>query len=479
MSEERRVSRRKYVAYAGAGVVIVAAAAAGGYYAARRPAPPTPAPTTPVQTVTQIKTVTSPLTEARITTLTIWDQMGYTGMSAGGKAMDIFVDQFSKENPNIRIKRSYFEPVSMREIIDVAIAAGGEPDLFYTWPAAAVLNRYAKAGALYDMTEDAKRLGWYDVIPDMLIKRNSYKGHLYGYPHERDYCGFFYNKDIFDKLDVTVPRTWDELLSICDKAKGAGYIPIVFANKPMWPATNFLSEFFAAVAGMKREEELFFGDAKWTDSDFVEAATLFIDLVKRGYIQKGFSAMDVGEQLALFFDGKAAISGGGGAGTWMLESYASEHGKKFQFGYFYMPEIKKEIGVSTMTGEGSQWEISARSPPEVQKTAIDFIDFIMKEDKVGIWMEQGWMVPIRRKIDWDYVTKNYKIHPLLLECYMNAEKVNEVGYDLHTTTPEDVTDVLYRSLQSMLALEIKPEEAMSRIQEQWERAKAEGRTWTP
>jgi len=47
MSEEKKVSRRKYVAYAGAGVVIVAAAAAGGYYATRKPATPTPTPTAP------------------------------------------------------------------------------------------------------------------------------------------------------------------------------------------------------------------------------------------------------------------------------------------------------------------------------------------------------------------------------------------------------------------------------------------------
>jgi branched-chain amino acid transport system substrate-binding protein len=51
MSEEKKVSRRGWIKYAGAGVVVVAAAAGAGYYATQpKPTPTTPTPTTPTPT---------------------------------------------------------------------------------------------------------------------------------------------------------------------------------------------------------------------------------------------------------------------------------------------------------------------------------------------------------------------------------------------------------------------------------------------
>ncbi|MBS7649732.1 MAG: extracellular solute-binding protein [Candidatus Bathyarchaeia archaeon] len=50
MSEEKKVSRRSWVKYAGAGVVVVAAAAGAGYYATQPKPTPTPTPTTPTPT---------------------------------------------------------------------------------------------------------------------------------------------------------------------------------------------------------------------------------------------------------------------------------------------------------------------------------------------------------------------------------------------------------------------------------------------
>ena len=37
-------------------------------------------------------------------------------------------------------------------------------------------------GNLFDLTEDAKNLGWFDQLPDLEIKRCSYDGKLYAYP---------------------------------------------------------------------------------------------------------------------------------------------------------------------------------------------------------------------------------------------------------------------------------------------------------
>ena len=37
---------------------------------------------------------------------------------------------------------------------------------------------------------------------------------------------WLYNQDIFDEVGVSVPKTWDELVDVCDKISAAGYQPI-------------------------------------------------------------------------------------------------------------------------------------------------------------------------------------------------------------------------------------------------------------
>jgi raffinose/stachyose/melibiose transport system substrate-binding protein len=39
--------------------------------------------------------------------------------------------------------------------------------------------------------------------------------------------GIFYNKDIFKKVGVEVPKDWDEFLEVCKKVRAAGYTPVL------------------------------------------------------------------------------------------------------------------------------------------------------------------------------------------------------------------------------------------------------------
>ena len=41
---------------------------------------------------------------------------------------------------------------------------------------------------------------------------------------------WLYNKDIFEEVGVEVPKTWDELVDICEKIQAAGYQPIAFGG---------------------------------------------------------------------------------------------------------------------------------------------------------------------------------------------------------------------------------------------------------
>lgn len=67
--------------------------------------------------------------------------------------------------------------------------------------------------------------------------------------------GFIYNKDVFDKLGISVPTTWEEFLQVCEtiKTKGDGVIPI-FMPKDFWVPQILMTDNFAKSLGAKLDE---------------------------------------------------------------------------------------------------------------------------------------------------------------------------------------------------------------------------------
>ncbi|MEM3429457.1 MAG: ABC transporter substrate-binding protein [Candidatus Bathyarchaeia archaeon] len=98
MSEEKKVSRRSWMKYAGAGVVVVAAAAGAGYYATQPKPTPTPTPTTPTPTPT------TP-TPAPAKVLKVW-QLSYASETDRVKWENIYA-KFTKET-GIKVETSNF-----------------------------------------------------------------------------------------------------------------------------------------------------------------------------------------------------------------------------------------------------------------------------------------------------------------------------------------------------------------------------------
>lgn len=402
----------------------------------------------------------------------VWDQFEYEGTTAAGPAMDKLVERYEQLNPNVKIERTVVSQTKIRDQIRLARSAGTAPDVVYTWPAAAVLAGYARDGMLYDLTEDAKALGWFEKLPDLEIKRCSYQGRLYAYPSEQDLMLVYYNKDLFNKFGLQEPSTYEEFLKICETLKAQGYIPIAFGNRDKWPATNVLSYLLTLIAGKQKQEEVFFGDLPWQNKDYVEACQVFLDWADKGFFPDGFNGIDYGEANTLFGAGKAAMNV---TGTWIIQDMAGI--KDFTVDVFFLPQIKASLPQATMTGEGSQWEINAKSDPIVKKEAVKFLDFLYSEESVKVWIEEGYLIPIvKGGID----LSNYDVPDIVKKAYRIGNQWEEYnGYDLHTTVPESVVETLYNELQSMLGGVISPQDFLKKMDDVWQRAKEANEIWKP
>jgi raffinose/stachyose/melibiose transport system substrate-binding protein len=400
-----------------------------------------------------------------------WDQFSNAGITAAGPAMEELIKVCEAALPDVNIERTVVPSIGIRESYRLAVAAGKTPDLGYTWPAASVLAGYARTGKVAPLNSYYDKYGW-DNVNAFYRGRNSYQGKLYAVPMEQDLMGVYYNKAMFAELGLEIPKTYAEFKTVVDKIKEAGKIPIAFGNRERWPATNTLSLILGLTAGRAEEEKVFFGEEPWTNPKFKLAAETLQQWSKDGYFPKGFNGIGYDEANALFLGGRAAMNI---TGTWVLQDMA--RGAKFDLGVFMLPPISDDVPAGTMWGEGSQWQVSATASDAAKDAAASYINCLTAKENRKTWVEKGYLVPIGTTAD---ELKSWNTLPVVKEFYAQGLKTPDWNfYDLHTTVPESVTQVLYPELQKLASGDEAPDAFLTAIQTAWQAAIANGERWVP
>ena len=74
-----------------------------------------------------------------------------------------------------------------------------------------------------------------------------------------------YRKSLFQEKGYTVPKTWDEFVTLAKKVQADGLIPLAFADKDGWPAMGTFDILNMRMNGYQFHADLLAGKQKWTD----------------------------------------------------------------------------------------------------------------------------------------------------------------------------------------------------------------------
>jgi len=404
--------------------------------------------------------------------LEVWDQWEYYGMSAAGPAIDKIHQEYEKTHPNVMLDRSVFGGgFPIRNAVELALTSGEAPDVFYSWPSGAGVAVYAGAGYLKDLTPYADKYNWWDRLPEWAMLRNTYRGRLYAYPWEKDLEFVYYNKRIFGELGVGEPKSYEEFMSICDKAKEAGYIPVSFGNSTLWPAVNNFSDFATLTGGRQLVVDVLQGKAKWNNPAFKDALERLVEMAERGYFTLGFNGVDYNDALMDLYGGKATMQW---TGTWVIHGVIRNM-PKGELDIFYFPQIYPDKPLASHTSEGSAYYIWKNS--KIPDIAAEYIDFIISDRFLKTWIVDGYTIPIR-KAHTDY--EGLGLHPVIVKAFSIGEEIQDYcGDAMHTTAPPRVTYVLYHQIQAVLTGELSISDFLDQVDKQMEIAMSKNEHWQP
>ncbi len=198
-------------------------------------------------------------------------------------------------------------------------------------------------------------------------------GTLKSIPYQPNIFAFFYNQSLFDKAGITdTPKTWDEFLSVCDKLKAAGIVPLT--SDDAYINANF-GYHLARLIGNDNVEKVVM-DGLWAEEPAVlKVAQAYEELAKKGYMSEYIESnvWPNGQNVELALGEVAMYLNG----SWLPNEVKDMTGPDFKWGCFSYPAVDGGITGIEASNFSSQ-VLAINKDSKVAKEAFDLITYITK-----------------------------------------------------------------------------------------------------
>ena len=259
------------------------------------------------------------------------------------------IDAFEKAHPDIKVNYTYYNySPEYITALKAAAASGSLPDVIGLQPGSLTQQYRDQLSAANDLAAKEWGADWADkVFPvnrkQMLMGNPAGDTNYYIVPQESQVLCIWYNRKTFEKLGLSVPKTYADLKAAAKALTDGGYIPMFQGAADGWQNENvFLMLANQFSPGITDKAQA--GEAPWTSPELVEAMKAWKGLFDDGVFQQGAlgaHAYPTGAQL--FAQGKVGMMALGS--WWMQESKFPPPLSEFVqnmdgFDFFYLPAVK-------------------------------------------------------------------------------------------------------------------------------------------
>ncbi|MDF0599468.1 ABC transporter substrate-binding protein [Psychromarinibacter sp. C21-152] len=154
---------------------------------------------------------------------------------------------------------------------------GGQPPAAYQSSMAFELRTFVDSGQLHPLTDVWNTVNGDEIFPEGVQRVVKIDGVPYGVPYDLSLINnIFYNKEIFEELELDAPTDWDEFDATCAALSEAGYEPLGNAGGPFWSLYNFYAP-LVSVVGVDGYYDLASGELGFDSEEFSTALDLYAE----------------------------------------------------------------------------------------------------------------------------------------------------------------------------------------------------------
>ena len=289
------------------------------------------------------------------------------------------------------------------------------------WNAAAMdkplWQQYIDEGLLLDLSQEA----FMARFTESAKQDNAYNGKNYSMPTSTvAYNGLFYNKTIFEELNLSVPTTWDAFIDLCQAIRDDGrYAVITCGAADQWPLNMFATGIMTSLYGQESEaigQGIFTGEIKHTDPQILELYAMMDQFAS--FLEPGVTGVAYSDVPGRFASGKVAMLADG---SWQAPTIDAAN-PDFAYGYFPIPgKTAREDGLPPQFGIKYDLAFAVAANAKNKEGALAFLDyFSTKEVYTDFLNAVGGFTPTQPDITLDNAFLN-SLAPGLQKPYVHAE----------------------------------------------------------
>lgn len=262
---------------------------------------------------------------------------------ATNNAMKKLNDAFTAKYPNVKVESHIVGTDEIAQATQTGLAAGNidifefscynitNPEYTYGLDVHSSI-KYINNGDIMDLSGQSFVNNWSKGAQTDAM---SFDGKVWSIPTGTvGLNGIFYNKQIFADNGITVPKTWNDFMNLCQTLSDKGIAPMTSGAKDGWPIEMLFNGLTASFEDPRAlEEGLWTETRKWND-----AATLAnFDRMNQfiSYFEEGITSVDYASVIGRFIAGKAAMLPDG---SWQAANIELAD-PDFAYGFFTFPSL--------------------------------------------------------------------------------------------------------------------------------------------
>lgn len=220
------------------------------------------------------------------------------------KPATTLIEAFNAANAGITVKlETRAQGTDGDNVVKTKLATGDMAEVF-AYNSGSLMAALDPAKNLVPMTDEAMA-----GVQDGFKTSVTSGGKLYGVPvGGATGGGILYNKKVFAKLGLSVPKTWAEFMANNAKIKAAGIDPVIQTYGDTWTSQLFVLADFANITAAQPDwaEKYTANQAKYVDEPALTSFKRLEDVHKAGYMNKDFASAKNSQGLQKLVKGTGA-----------------------------------------------------------------------------------------------------------------------------------------------------------------------------
>lgn len=251
---------------------------------------------------------------------------------------------------------------------------------------------------------------------------------VYAVPYMANAAGVLYNKDIFDEHGWTIPKTWDEFISLCQEIQNAGVQPLYFGYRDVWTCLAPWNAMAVDLAPSDVCYQVNAGETTFAENyrEVAEKEKQLLD-----YAQDDPFAYSYNDACTAFARGEAAMYVIGSYAVPQIQSVNPDINiDSFVFPASNDPE-------QNILNSGNDLQISVMKNCEHKEEAYEVIRFLMEDENVQFYLDDQNAVPCKKG--------DFELTPVLDGMKTYIEEGNLADYQDHHYPAEMSVDAMIQT----------------------------------